>query len=427
VQDLISIFIGAIITTLSGVIFGKSVLKEKIQIKKIYIILIVVANSIITMFWYYLNLVAIKAIVGFFLYFLLFKITFKMTGIKSFLTSVVFYIMLFASEIIFLLISTIILNLSANNTYLQFGGTLLGNVCISLLILLLGYLLRKILRVFINLKVPKSFMVYCAWSCFCLTLLLIAFAIDTNLSIKPFLIIGMAIMVLLTLFVLLNQKYKNHELTLKYDKLLEFIKKYEIEIDNQRILRHETKNQFIVIKSKIIDKDQESKIIEYINEIIEETNHKINNSEYAKLRYLPSNGLKGLFYFKVSEAIERKINIDINISKKIENSFIGNLNSQTFNQLGKVLGIFIDNAIEAAEISDEKKIGIEIYREDNEITFIISNTHNNVTNNKGRSSKGPNRGHGLLLARQIINLNDKLTNETIITDDVYIQKLKITE
>lgn len=234
-------------------------------------------------------------------------------------------------------------------------------------------------------------------------------------------------MVLLTLFVLLNQKYKNHELTLKYDKLLEFIKKYEIEIDNQRILRHETKNQFIVIKSKIIDKDQESKIIEYINEIIEETNHKINNSEYAKLRYLPSNGLKGLFYFKVSEAIERKINIDINISKKIEKSFIGNLNSQTFNQLGKVLGIFIDNAIEAAEISDEKKIGIEIYREDNEITFIISNTHNNVTNNKGRSSKGPNRGHGLLLARQIINLNDKLTNETIITDDVYIQKLKITE
>ena len=67
-------------------------------------------------------------------------------------------------------------------------------------------------------------------------------------------------------------------------------------------------------------------IIEYINEILDDNNKEIKHSEYAKLRFLPSNGIKGLFYFKVSEAIDKKIKVNINVSKSIDNSFICNLN-----------------------------------------------------------------------------------------------------
>ena len=41
------------------------------------------------------------------------------------------------------------------------------------------------------------------------------------------------------------------------------MKEYEAEIEKQRILRHETKNQLLTIKSKIVDKNDEKQTIEY--------------------------------------------------------------------------------------------------------------------------------------------------------------------
>lgn len=237
-------------------------------------------------------------------------------------------------------------------------------------------------------------------------------------------------MILIVIFVSFYQTYKNNELAVKYDKLLDFIKKYETEIDKQRTLRHETKNQLLTIKSKLIDKDKTDNVIKYIDEIINDNDMVICHSEYSRLKYLPSNGIKGLFYFKVSEANDRKISVNINISKEIKNSYISKLSPITFNQLGKILGIFLDNAIEGVELASEKQIGIEMYcNNDEEIIVIISNTYGPVKPKKAgvtvMSTKGNDRGHGLLLVRTIIASNKMFENETEITNDLYIQKLII--
>lgn len=425
--DLISTFIGTVITTLSGVIFGKHILKEEIKTKFPYILLIILSNSLLAEILYILGFMSSKVVIGFFLYFVLFKLIFKCKYSKTFLITIIFYLLIFASEIVFLLIITNLLKISGNSTYIQYGATLFGNLFISMMVLGLGYLLRKFLRLLINIKIKNYFLIYLGWSWLCILILLIVVALESKLTITTFVILFVAITILFTIFISLKQSYNHHELTLKYDKLLEFIKKYELEIDKQRILRHETRNQFVIIKSKIIDKDKESNIIEYINEIIEDNNQKINNSEYSKLGYLPSNGIKGLFYFKVSEASDKKIDIKINISKQVEKCFLNKLSSNSFNQIGKVLGIFLDNAIEGALSSDDKQLGIEVYCEDDEATFIITNTYINesfISANR-RSTKGINRGHGLLLAEQIIKLNSKLSNETTVMESVYIQKLTI--
>ena len=73
---------------------------------------------------------------------------------------------------------------------------------------------------------------------------------------------------------------------------------YENEIEKQRILRYETKNEFLAIKAKICDKQKNREIIEYINEILKDK-ITINNEKYAKFGNLPPNGIKGLCYFKV--------------------------------------------------------------------------------------------------------------------------------
>lgn len=387
-------------------------------------------NSAIVFLLYLDNSQTLKTIVGYFLYVILFRISFKFDKYKSFLTGFLYYILLFSGEILFFIVTSYLFKISGNKVYIDFGATLLCNFLVSAICLSIGFLLRKLMIKLLEKRIRNKLLAY--WICIfaCVALFFsICFSTDT-LNIETFLVLGMITVILIVIFVSFYQTYKNNELAVKYDKLLDFIKKYETEIDKQRTLRHETKNQLLTIKSKLIDKDKTDNVIKYIDEIINDNDMVICHSEYSRLKYLPSNGIKGLFYFKVSEANDRKISVNINISKEIKNSYISKLSPITFNQLGKILGVFLDNAIEGVELASEKQIGIEMYcNSDEEIIVIISNTYGPVKPKKAgvtvMSTKGNDRGHGLLLVRTIIASNKMFENETEITNDLYIQKLII--
>lgn len=387
-------------------------------------------NSLIITACCVFKIVELKSIVGYFLYVILFRISFKFDKYKSFLIGFLYYILLFSGEILFFIVTSYLFKISGNKVYIDFGATLLGNFFVSAICLSIGFLLRELMIKLLEKRIRNKLLAY--WICIlaCIVLFfLICFSTDT-LNIETFLVLGMITVILIVIFVSFYQTYKNNELAVKYDKLLDFIKKYETEIDKQRTLRHETKNQLLTIKSKLIDKDKTDNVIKYIDEIINDNDMVICHSEYSRLKYLPSNGIKGLFYFKVSEANDRKISVNINISKEIKNSYISKLSPITFNQLGKILGIFLDNAIEGVELASEKQIGIEMYcNSDEEIIVIISNTYGPVKPKKAgvtvMSTKGNDRGHGLLLVRTIIASNKMFENETEITNDLYIQKLII--
>ena len=72
--------------------------------------------------------------------------------------------------------------------------------------------------------------------------------ISLELLISIFVMFGF-ISILLSL---IKQTIENNELVNKYDKLLEFMKSYEIEIENQRILRHEIKNELELLELKYV-------------------------------------------------------------------------------------------------------------------------------------------------------------------------------
>lgn len=273
-------------------------------------------NSLIITACCVFKIVELKSIVGYFLYVILFRISFKFDKYKSFLTGFLYYILLFSGEILFFIVTSYLFKISGNKVYIDFGATLLGNFLVSAICLSIGFLLRKLMIKLLEKRIRNKLLAY--WICIlaCIVLFfLTCFSTDT-LNIETFLVLGMITVILIVIFVSFYQTYKNNELAVKYDKLLDFIKKYETEIDKQRTLRHETKNQLLTIKSKLIDKDKTDNVIKYIDEIINDNNMVICHSEYSRLKYLPSNGIKGLFYFKVSEANDRKISVNINISKK---------------------------------------------------------------------------------------------------------------
>ena len=427
--NYINNYFGTLLSIVGALIYVKYILKNKIKGNKIMIILLVFIIPLIILIMHVLNYTLVKTLASLFLCGLLFKIAFNFKFSKSLTYAVSFIVMLTIAEIIEFIFITKVLNISNSYIYNILSASLVGNLIVTSLFLIISYIFRKPLLKVLNVNIKHEFI----FNILILFAIIIFFFymtfsnIDNGIGVVPGVII---IILMIYIFIhILLQLYRNNELTIMYDRLLEFIKKYEVEIDNQRTMRHEIKNQLLTIKSKLTDNDSNASIINYIDEIIDDNNKIIKHSEYAKFNYLPPNGIKGLFYFKTSEAISKGIDVSVNIAKDVNDSNLSKLSASMFNQVGKIIGIFLDNAIEGAELADKKKISIEIYVYDNKVAIIIANTYKRIIKNYfglfPRSTKGENRGHGLLLANAIVSSNMRLKLETTITDLLYIQKLII--
>ena len=119
----------------------------------------------------------------------------------------------------------------------------------------------------------------------------------------------------------------------------------------------------------------------------------------------------------------------IDISPKIKEEDL-KLPSNVNNELSQLIGIYFDNAIEAAYNSSKKQIALEVYKIKDSLFFVITNSYkgniklNNITK-KGFSTKGNSRGKGLYFANKIVKNSKYFNNETKIIDDYFIQKLEV--
>lgn len=375
----------------------------------------------------------IKTIITCLLYASLFFSIFKIKLSKSIFTSIVYVILLVIPDLLILSTAIYILGVSKEYYYSDFASSLLGNISVCLCLVIITYVLKKPLKKLINynLSTNKKIIVM---SSITLVMLAIFFynlikTFEFNNNIITYLaIIVMLICILLYLF---KQKIENEKISKKYDELLDVMKSYESDIEEQRILRHETKNEFATIKCKLQDKEDNKIIIKYIDSVIGEK-EKASSIKYSKFKYLPSNGLKGFFYYKFIEAEKKGINVSINISKQIENSFLKDIDTKDFKDLARIIGVYLDNAIEASSTSEDKKLGIEMYLIKEKIEIIITNTFNNEINldkigKESFSTKGKHRGHGLLLVNKILSENNIFEAKNEIRGNIYIQSLKIKD
>jgi accessory gene regulator protein C len=375
----------------------------------------------------------IKTIITCLLYSSLFFCIFNIKLSKSVFTSIVYVILLVIPDLLILSTAIYILGISKEYYYSDFASSLLGNISVCLCLVIITYVLKKPLKKLINynLSTNKKIIVMSSITLVMLAIffynLIKTFEFNNNI-ITYLVIIVMLICILLYLF---KQKIENEKISKKYDELLDVMKSYESDIEEQRTLRHETKNEFATIKCKLQDKEDNKTIIEYIDSVIGEK-EKAGSTKYSKFKYLPSNGLKGFFYYKFIEAEKKGINVSINISKQIENSFLKDIETKDFKDLARIVGVYLDNAIEASSTSEDKKLGIEMYLIKEKIEIIITNTFNNEINldkigKESFSTKGKHRGHGLLLVNKILSENNMFEAKNEIRGNIYIQSLKIKD
>lgn len=375
----------------------------------------------------------IKTIITCLLYSSLFFCIFNIKLSKSVFTSIVYVILLVIPDLLILSTAIYILGISKEYYYSDFASSLLGNISVCLCLVIITYVLKKPLKKLINynLSTNKKIIVMSSITLVMLAIffynLIKTFEFNNNI-ITYLVIIVMLICILLYLF---KQKIENEKISKKYDELLDVMKSYESDIEEQRTLRHETKNEFATIKCKLQDKEDNKTIIEYIDSVIGEK-EKAGSTKYSKFKYLPSNGLKGFFYYKFIEDEKKGINVSINISKQIENSFLKDIETKDFKDLARIIGVYLDNAIEASSTSEDKKLGIEMYLIKEKIEIIITNTFNNEINldkigKESFSTKGKHRGHGLLLVNKILSENNMFEAKNEIRGNIYIQSLKIKD
>lgn len=236
-------------------------------------------------------------------------------------------------------------------------------------------------------------------------------------------IISLAVFFLLYYFYI-EQQAKYEKLNNEYNFLFDYVQTFENWIDDEQMYRHELKNNLSIIRNMTKNK----KIISKIDEMLK-FNIIIDDQAIEDLKNVPKGGLKGLLYYKVALAKNKNVKLIIEVSPKV-NHLLKKLPEKHLRQLCIVLGIYLDNALEAAEISKKKTVTLEIYELNKLINFTISNTYKELVSlktmkKKGFTTKGSNHGKGLYYANKILNKTKWLESEQIFLNEYFIQKIKI--
>ncbi|MBU5316332.1 GHKL domain-containing protein [Clostridium bornimense] len=243
------------------------------------------------------------------------------------------------------------------------------------------------------------------------------------------LFIAYFILLLIIVFTMIKVITKEIEYKSKKEQL-QNLKDYTNSLEkvytDMRKFRHDYINILSSIVGYIEDNDMEGLEEHFYKNIMPlGEGIKNNNFRIGLLKNIEIVELKGLLSSKIIGAQGKGIDVFIDISEKI------NYISMDIIELIRVIGIFLDNAIEAAELCEKPVIKLGVIKKEKSILIIIINSCTKDTPpvykmfQKGFSTKGKDRGTGLSNVREILNKSSNIFLDTIIKDVEFIQKLEI--
>lgn len=222
---------------------------------------------------------------------------------------------------------------------------------------------------------------------------------------------------------------KNEETAQKYKMSKEILENVENEMTEYMIDNHETKKELRIIKEMLVNNDPG--LIDYIDEL-EKKNDDVNikDSETTQINKIPWSFFKQILKDKMTEMISLDIQYQILISNKIKKSTFLNFSKKEELATCNIIGVFMDNAIYAVKNLSEKSVVFEMYCDEENLCIMVSNNFEGIIDvNKiytpKYTTKGKGHGYGLSLVKKIISNNKKITNETEICNNTFIQTLKI--
>lgn len=428
-SSLVGSVIGSAIQSLTVLVYIKVILldenKKIINRRDIILFMLLCVPTIIL---YNGNYSAINPI-NFFIFIILGLIfIYKFSFSKSFLFAGLYMGILFLSDLVisfvFVWVSSI-KTIRTNFFYITITNSLVG--LLDIIILYINNFKKKLISIIQYNSDKKCVELVAFISLLILELSICVYVLFENYFFsKTFLsgILGIVIFLILSI-IFLKEKYDKNILTIKYDQLFEYVQTFEEWMDNENVNIHESKNQLAALRDMI---KNNKKAVQYIDNIIKDELD-LESKNIQKLRNIPKGGLKGLLYYKIIFSEKNNIVLYVDISDKVTNK-LTKLTIEENKMLCRLVGIFFDNAIEAAKESEKRIISCEVYTNNKNIIITITNTYNgklelDKISEKGYSTKGKNRGKGLYLANKIAKKSDVFFLDKRIINDFYIQKITI--
>ena len=312
----------------------------------------------------------------------------------------------------------------------NYFGAVVTNLCISFLSFCISRLrpIRKLYKRLHNLfsKIDDLSAIFLGTS---VIYIYSIFSFVIYYKMSPIILLLMSSFITILSFVLVysftRAKYDYFKISNNYNNSLLSLKELENSITNHRIDNHENRNHLMTIRNMTSNK----KVITFIDSIL---NNEIADDKriMKETSIIPAGGLRGLIYSKLLLMNRKNIEYELDVSNSVRIVDILKYDDDLILDVCKIVGIFLDNAIEEVDTIDDKYIIIEMYLDEEELNICITNSYDNTKDKtniykSGYSTKGGNHGYGLPLVKKIIKNNSNLENHTEITENEFIQKLVI--
>ena len=195
--------------------------------------------------------------------------------------------------------------------------------------------------------------------------------------------------------------------------------------DDIRGFRHDFSNIICTIGGYVHSKDMNG-LTNYFEQIQTDV-IKVNNLTALTPDIINNPAIYALVTAKYDKASNLNINMSVEVFMDL------NIINMKIYEFTRILGILLDNAIEAADECDERNIYVHIRNDQrhNRQLLIIENTYKdkNIDTDKiyekNYSTKPKNTGLGLWEVRQILKRNNNLNLYTTKTERLFKQQLEI--
>lgn len=425
--ELIIKFLIALVMPISGFFVIKNLIDSEEKIYSVKNILIILGLCITNLLIYTSDYRSYTTLLNFCFLIIGYKYIFKISFFQSLLLSI--YVMLFSffSEALLYVFLYSFLNESIVRV---FGVTMLfSNLLIGIMINLISLIpfVKKIIKnIFIKMDNYTRFETIFVCIFWIITSSMLCYSISKEPINSWGFWLSLAIEVVFILFMFSHFRDKDRYIGLneRFDDLYEYVQTMEESLDNEQMNIHEYKNQLSVIRSMTNNK----KIKDYIDSLVDECPDDAKwNTE---LKNLPKCGLKGLLHYKLACAAKKNLNVLITVSPDTA-PVIKDLSLEEMKQLSRLVGIYMDNAMEAALDTEKKNVALEIYKIKDTVNIVISNSANideskvKMIGKKGFTSKGKGHGRGTYLAKKMLLHNKKFSASNSVVKDYYIVRIII--
>jgi len=238
---------------------------------------------------------------------------------------------------------------------------------------------------------------------------------------SPILMLGL---ILTFTYVINKLRSVNGQLEEQVAYLNTYTKTVESLYDNISMYKHDLSNMMLSMRHMIDSEDSNALKNIIYTDLVNIDGFNINMyTTLIDLELLNVDALKGLLLSKYQKALAVKVSLDISINNSIDKIEMSDTD------VCRAVGILLDNAIEAAQLSIEKQVHVALQKSNSDLNIVIKNTHSNEqlveqSSRFWKSTKGSGRGLGLKSLKSVLSyypntelktyVDQKSTTQTII-------------